>query len=556
MCNPLGTSRKKHKLCAVYWILGNLPCGCNSALSSIYLALLCKSELIKSFGYEKVFEPLLCDLVRLEKQGLFVPLLGSVIKGTVQCVVADNLGAHGLGGFVENFSANYFCRFCTAQLSDINTCEVKTGSFERRTKENHRLHIKTAQEQGVNCLGVRKSCVLTDNLSYFNVVTGYPPDIVHDFFEGIVPVELAQCIDLLVSKRYFSLEQLNNRIRSFPYKEGDKTNHPTVLSKAVSKKKRRSLGGNAHENWCLIRLLPFIIGPNVPADEPAWLVILDLKDIVELVVAPVHSLQSVAYLECKVSEHRKRYQQLFPNQKLMPKHHFIEHYAEMIKCFGPLVSLWTMRFEAKHSFFKQAVRNIKSFRNIAGSLARKHQLMVAYRMLCPDDENSTDVTRVTEVPLDVLKDNVVKSISNKHPDVTAVNLATGGFVNNIQYKKGMIVVHGSCGGLPDFCEIQHLCIIKKETLLILKRLNSWYMEHYRAFHLQTTTDVVVVSMTELADPYPLCDYEVGHLRMVTLKRHIHIGNCFICFHSLLGKQTFVATSAIQIKMSCSLDCIE
>lgn len=130
---------------------------------------------------------------------------------------------------MENFSANYFCRFCTAQLSDINTCEVKTGSFERRTKENHRLDIKTAQEQGVNCLGVRKLCVLTDNLSYFNVVTGYPPDIVHDFFEGIVPVELAQCIDLLVSKKYFSLEQLNNRIRSFPYKEGDKTNEKKLI---------------------------------------------------------------------------------------------------------------------------------------------------------------------------------------------------------------------------------------------------------------------------------------------------------------------------------------
>lgn len=43
LCNPLGTSRKKHKLCAVYWVLGNLPPGESSALSSIYLALLCKS---------------------------------------------------------------------------------------------------------------------------------------------------------------------------------------------------------------------------------------------------------------------------------------------------------------------------------------------------------------------------------------------------------------------------------------------------------------------------------------------------------------------------------
>lgn len=34
-CNPLGTSRKKHKLCAVYWVLANLPPGSHSSLSSI-----------------------------------------------------------------------------------------------------------------------------------------------------------------------------------------------------------------------------------------------------------------------------------------------------------------------------------------------------------------------------------------------------------------------------------------------------------------------------------------------------------------------------------------
>lgn len=59
VCNSLGTSRKKHKLCAVYWILGHLPPGSRSALSLIYQALLCKSDYVKTFGYKKIFEPLL-----------------------------------------------------------------------------------------------------------------------------------------------------------------------------------------------------------------------------------------------------------------------------------------------------------------------------------------------------------------------------------------------------------------------------------------------------------------------------------------------------------------
>jgi len=72
ICNPLGTSRKTHKLCAVYWILGNLPPGSHSSLASIYLAILCKTNDVKTYGYNRIFEPLLQDLVTLEQQGVFV----------------------------------------------------------------------------------------------------------------------------------------------------------------------------------------------------------------------------------------------------------------------------------------------------------------------------------------------------------------------------------------------------------------------------------------------------------------------------------------------------
>ena len=47
VCNPLGTSRKTHKLCAVYWVLSNLPPGSHSSLSSIFLAILCKTDNVK-----------------------------------------------------------------------------------------------------------------------------------------------------------------------------------------------------------------------------------------------------------------------------------------------------------------------------------------------------------------------------------------------------------------------------------------------------------------------------------------------------------------------------
>lgn len=112
VCNPLGTSQKKHKVTAVYWVLGNIPVQLRSTLTSIYLAILCKAEDTKQFGFQRVLEPLLTDIQSLEKDGLFVPALGKAIKGTVVSVVADNLGAHSVAGFVKSFAGSYICVLC------------------------------------------------------------------------------------------------------------------------------------------------------------------------------------------------------------------------------------------------------------------------------------------------------------------------------------------------------------------------------------------------------------------------------------------------------------
>ncbi len=78
LCNPLGTSHKKHKLCGVYWILNNFPPGCSSSLSSIYLAVLCKTEHVKSYGYSTILKHLLHELVTLDSHGVYE--LGHLLK--------------------------------------------------------------------------------------------------------------------------------------------------------------------------------------------------------------------------------------------------------------------------------------------------------------------------------------------------------------------------------------------------------------------------------------------------------------------------------------------
>lgn len=524
ICNPLGTSRKKHKICALYWILGNLPPGFQSLLSSIHLAALINSNDVKVYGYDKVLEPLTSDLITLEQNGIFVSKLGKTLKGTVQCVVADNLGAHSIAGFVESFSGRYVCRFCTADRFDFQTKDVGAGGFSPRTEEIHTSHLKTLEENSLsNCYGVTRKCVLSEKLSHFNVTTGFPPDIAHDLFEGIVPVEISLCLTVFISKNYFTLATLNKAIEDFPFKWTDKTNRPHPVPLTYSS--RRTIGGNAHENWSLIRFLPLLLGQKVPTDEPAWHLLADLKDIVELVVSPVQTKESIGYLNFKISEHRVRFKELFPETNLLPKHHFLEHYPQLICEFGPLVALWTMRFEAKHSFFKRVVRHTTCFKNVLMSLAERHQFLMAHHLyMCNFPKSPLEVANVSTLPIDVLKDDIAFAIKRRHPDLDCVCLAKNATYSGLNYRNGMILAHGSLAGMPEFTEIIQMIVVKDKLLFIVRKLSAWYREHYRAYELKMcpTKEVELLDRNELTDPYPLADYTVGGMRLITLKRYIHV----------------------------------
>ena len=460
------------------------------------------------------------NLTTLEREGVFLPQVGKNIRGTVFCVSADNLGAHSLSGLVENFCGHYGCRFCIGDRSEYQQKEVHSGAFPSRTKENYDLHVTSVKRNPalVHCCGVKKGCPITEKLSHFHFVTGYPPDLLHDLFEGIIPLELALCLKVFIHKKYFTLTELNKSITQFPYKFTDNTDHPQPIPANLAS--RKSIGGNASENWTLLRLLSFIIGATIPLNDPAWHVLMLLKDITELVVAPIHTEESICYLDTLISEHRHRLLEVFPDQKLIPKHHFLEHYPDLIRGFGPLVSLWTMRFEAKHSFFKQVVRHTNNFRNVLMSLASKHQMMMAYSSQGNALKPAVCVTKISSLPLDILDTGIQQSFKALYPTETSVNLTNVATLHGTKYAAGMVLPYGSTGGIPDFVMISQIVIVDGSVSFIVKMLNSWYDEHFRAFMLDHSGKMTLVQHSELGDTYPLTAYFVGGKLMVTLKRHI------------------------------------
>lgn len=175
IANPLGTSRKVYKLCAVYWVLANVPPKYRSAMHTIQLAVLAKVTDLQKCGYAAVLAPLLHDVHTLEEDGVFIESVGQNVKGTIFCVSADNLAAHGLGGFLESFRADYVCRFCMATSEEFQATEVKKDEFVQRTKASHDQHVQNVlqNESSSSQFGVKGDCVLRESLDYFHPITPF-----------------------------------------------------------------------------------------------------------------------------------------------------------------------------------------------------------------------------------------------------------------------------------------------------------------------------------------------------------------------------------------------
>lgn len=118
-------------------------------------------------------------------------------------VVPDNLAAHSVAGFVESFTSSYICRFCLGERSEFRSKEVRSGLFQPRTKEQHTQHVRVAlfNSKDTPYFGVKKQCALSEKLYHFHVTSGYPPGVLHDLLEGIVPVELALSFDVFIKKK-------------------------------------------------------------------------------------------------------------------------------------------------------------------------------------------------------------------------------------------------------------------------------------------------------------------------------------------------------------------
>lgn len=102
-----------HKLGATYCRIACLPPEFQSSLENIFLVNLFHSS-DKVFGNSNIFRKVLHELKYLKDTDITVVTENETIQVYfAMCLFTeDNLGANSILGYVESFSANYYCRIC------------------------------------------------------------------------------------------------------------------------------------------------------------------------------------------------------------------------------------------------------------------------------------------------------------------------------------------------------------------------------------------------------------------------------------------------------------
>ena len=370
VCNPLESSKGIHKILAVYYSLANLYAYNRSKVDAMQLVMLCEERFLEG-NPNAIFRPLLNDLKILEHSGLDLGFDRKIL-GSVLCVLGDNLGSHWIGGFCTNFNASHFCRYCLVTKSDFSKDCLAIGPSRSESSYNHAVG-KQEESHALHFQGVKRNSIMNE-LTYFHVCApGLPPCLAHDLLEGIVQYDMMLYLNYLMSKNWFTLDFLNFQIENFGYCGHDKLSKPKIVTKRTTK-----LPGNASENWCFIRVFPLLVYSKIKdTDDPVWKLIINLRSILQIVVAFSLSEIQILHLKYLIVDYVKDRQDNFPSIQLRPKHHFLQHYPSAILKFGPLRNCSTLRFESKHSYFKRIVAATKNYVNVCFTLAMNHQRLQA-----------------------------------------------------------------------------------------------------------------------------------------------------------------------------------
>ena len=468
---------------------------------------LAKSSVVSKYGINAILAPLTNELECLYTRGMTINSPGEFvgnIKPKIFQSIGDNLALNTILGFTTSFSANYFCRFCKTRKADTHhqTVEDKTSL---RTQNGIGDDIEV---NDVSKTGFKMSSQL-NQLSYYHVAENTCPDIMHDFLEGLLPIEMKLVLAELVAQGLFSLQDFNSRLHSFSYGFNDQSNKPSPIPQGKLLNPFGSSGQTSAQMHCLSLYFLLIVGEKVSEGCEYLELFQVLLQIYKLVSAPSISDEGVLFLKSRIKEHHLLFLKLFPDSHLIPKHHHIVHYPRAIQLLGPLSQYSCMRQEAKHKPLKAVAKVCNNYRNITKTLANRHQELQAFSILMKHHIEKGSVTiHRQEVTYVSSLDNEEEMCRLLHctPD-KEITLCGHVKINSYSYRPNTLLLTDRNCEMPSFSQLNNIVRMDSKLLLVLQPWKTHdYNYHYQAYDVSESKN----QSLELREHHNLFDHRPVH----------------------------------------------
>ena len=175
------------------------------------------------------------------------------------------------------------------------------------------------------------------------------------------------------------MDQYNQRLRMFSFHSYEAADKPQAIPHGKGKK----LPGKAISLWIHCRNFPLLVKSFVKdTDDDVFKLALILVDITNRVAAVEVRNYEIDVLENLIIKYLDERKSIYDSHfdligRPKPKHHFLTHYGQAIRLFGPPMTYWTARFESKHRVSKNIAESSKNFKNISLTVSVRQQMRMA-----------------------------------------------------------------------------------------------------------------------------------------------------------------------------------
>lgn len=170
----------------------------------------------------------------------------------------------------------------------------------------------------------------------------------HDFLEGVVPFIIMLVLRYFATsdKYRLSAQEIISRLKRFGYSYYDQKNKPSprFTDPLLRQETNYSTKQRAAQNWCLISILPLLLGDLIYVNDHYLELILILNRIMNIIFLQAITLEHTVVLEEQhIKEFFILFNELFPDVNPINKCHHMMHYPAIIRENGPPLRYQCMR---------------------------------------------------------------------------------------------------------------------------------------------------------------------------------------------------------------------